>query len=437
MMSQSDQEAKVELLEEPKFTGLRFRQRRLEWHGVRKWGAKGFWAVTDQALFAGTNFLANILLARWLESAAYGAFATAYAVFLLLGTLHTALWTEPMLVYGSSRYREAFGAYQAILLRYHWRFGLAAFAVFLALGLGLGVVGQRELALSFLGLSLAAPLVLYMWLVRRGAYALLEPRLAALGGGLYLFLYLGLAVSLLRMGFLNPFTALLAMALAALLAAEGIRFRLKSGPDRSVDPSEIRALHWGYGRWAFLAGALSWVPANLPLVLLSALKGLAYGGEFRAAYNLYMPVLHFQTSLNALFFPFLAKLRHEKGSVAWRQVGKISLVHLVPATLYLPVAFWVDQVALLLYGPQYPQVAALFFWMLPIPFLAAFSNALEAWNRGAEQPRVVTMAYAGASLLTFLAGPGFIAVFGGMGAAVTLVLAKASLVLALYALRAR
>ncbi len=103
-----------------------------------------------------------------------GAFSLAYAIFLLLGTVHTGLWTEPMLVYGSGRYRENFPAYQQILLRHHWRFGGATCLFFLVLHLGFWACGAREIALSFLGLSLAAPTVLYLWLVRRGAYVLLK-----------------------------------------------------------------------------------------------------------------------------------------------------------------------------------------------------------------------------------------------------------------------
>jgi len=288
------------------------------------WAGRGFWAVADQALFAGTNFLVSILLARWLEPAAYGAFSTAYALFLLLGTLHTGLWTEPMLVYGSGRFREAFSAYQALLIRYHWRFGLLVFVVFLVLGGLFWSLKGRELALSFLGLSVAAPAVLYLWLVRRGAYVHLNPRLAALGGGLYLFLFLGLAGFLFRAQLLNEATAFLAMALASALAAEAIRWRLRGRAPTQVAPSEVWALHWGYGRWALLAGALSWIPANLPLVALGGLKGLEAAGVFRAAYNLFMPVLHFQTALNALFFPSLpgcctnkAKCMQGVGSQGW------------------------------------------------------------------------------------------------------------------------
>ena len=83
------------------------------------WVGKGSLAILDQGLFAGSNFLLNVLLARWLDPADYGAFALAYSVFLLLGVFHTAILTEPMLVFGPGKYRERFHEYLGILLRGH------------------------------------------------------------------------------------------------------------------------------------------------------------------------------------------------------------------------------------------------------------------------------------------------------------------------------
>src|SRR5690606_25728151 len=80
---------------------------------------KGFWAVMDQGLFAFSNFLVNILLARWLAPESYGAFSIAFSLFLVLGTFHTALLTEPMLVFGASKYRYSFAEYLRVLLRGH------------------------------------------------------------------------------------------------------------------------------------------------------------------------------------------------------------------------------------------------------------------------------------------------------------------------------
>src|SRR5438552_11552208 len=86
--------------------------------------SKGAWAVTDQALFAGSNFILNIVLARWLTPDGYGAFGVAFAVFLLLGTLHTSLLTEPMIVFGAGRFRDRAAQYLGLLLYGHMIFAL-------------------------------------------------------------------------------------------------------------------------------------------------------------------------------------------------------------------------------------------------------------------------------------------------------------------------
>lgn len=370
---------------------------------VVSWAGKGFWAVVDQALFAGTNFLVNILLARWLEPAAYGAFATAYAVFLLLGTLHTALWTEPMLVYGSSRYREAFGAYQAVLLRYHWRLALVVFAVFGILGLGLGVVGQRELALSFLGLSLAAPVVLYMWLVRRGAYVLLDPRLAALGGGVYLLLYLALATFLMKVGSLNNLTALLAMALGALMAAEAIRLRLAVGLQGGVDPSAIWQTHWSYGRWVVLAGIFSWVPGSVPLFALSLKHDLEATAQFKVLQDLLMPAFHVLAALNQLLVPLMARVSSK--SERMRNLRVFLAIFLL-----LSMAYWALlatqglRIVTWLYGEKYAHLAPWLPLMGFLPVIGAVVFVMGGFFRALGLPKVVTFAYGVGALFSLFIG---------------------------------
>ena len=72
-------------------------------HNWGHWLGRGAWAVSDQGLFAVSSALLNILLARWLTPSAYGAFAVAYSVSLFMGAFHTALLTEPMLVFGSGK----------------------------------------------------------------------------------------------------------------------------------------------------------------------------------------------------------------------------------------------------------------------------------------------------------------------------------------------
>ena len=134
------------------------------------WVQKGGLAIVDQGLFAGTNFLLGILLARWLESAQYGAFAVAYSVFLLLSTFHTAVLTEPMLVFGANKYAGCFPQYLD-LLTYGHRWITGVIGLLLALvALACWQFGADPLAQALTGLALAAPFILLMWLVRRAFY---------------------------------------------------------------------------------------------------------------------------------------------------------------------------------------------------------------------------------------------------------------------------
>ena len=380
--------------------------------------------MTDQALFAGANFLVSILLARWLEPAAYGAFSLAYAIFLLLGTVHTGLWTEPMLVYGSGRFREIFAAYQQVLLRYHWRFGGAACLFFLVLHLGFWACGAREIALSFLGLSLAAPTVLYLWIVRRGAYVLLQPRLAALGGGLYLLLYLAQTFFFLRTNTLNTFTALLAMAVAGLVSAEIIRWRLNTETERDVDSEEVQKLHWHYGRWALLAGLFSWVPGNIFYLILPAFHGFEAAAHFKALMNLLMPILHINGALSQLLVPGMVR------ALAQCKLRRFVLASLAAFTAFA-LSYWFLLVALgsqllkWMYGGKYLEATDWLCWLGLMPVLAAIVSIMSSALRAMEKPKAVAKIYGLVALLTIFAGVPLTWSYSLGGSVLTLLLANA------------
>src|SRR5437667_258874 len=84
--------------------------------GAVSWAARGTVAVTDQALLAGTNFLVNVFLARWMAPAPYGAFALALALSWLLRTANDAVLTGPLTVFGAGRHGDCFPSYLGAVL---------------------------------------------------------------------------------------------------------------------------------------------------------------------------------------------------------------------------------------------------------------------------------------------------------------------------------
>jgi O-antigen/teichoic acid export membrane protein len=398
---------------------------------LRNWAGRGFWAVIDQALFAGANFLVSILLARWLEPAAYGAFSLAYAIFLLLGTVHTGLWTEPMLVYGSGRFREDFAAYQQVLLRYHWRFGGAACLFFLVLHLGFWACGAREIALSVLGLSLAAPTVLYLWLVRRGAYVLLKPRLAALGGGLYLLLYLTQTFFFLRTNTLNTFTALLAMAVASLVSAESIRWRMNTETEQVMDAEKVYNLHWHYGRWALLAGIFSWVPGNIFYLILPAFHGFEAAARFKALMNLLMPILHVNGALGQLLVPGMVR------ALAQGKLRQFILASLAAFTAFA-ISYWFLLVTFgshllkWIYRDKYLETTDWICWLGLLPVLVATISTISSALRVIEKQKIVAQSYGLISVLTIILGIPLVLRYSLCGSALTLLLVNTLAVFYFY-----
>ena len=206
--------------------------------GLAYWTTRGFWAVVDQALFAISNLIVNVLLARWLSPREYGAFVTAYVVLLLVGVAHSSLLIEPMLVLGPSRYAGRFKEYFAILLRFQYAFGAVAAATLILIGAAHLALGQPLLGNTFLGLGCAAPFIFLSWLVRRACYLERKPAAAALGGTVYI-LIAGLgAVVIYNLGLLTSMVAQLLMGVASCAAAvvtiRTIGYRGRSGQRLSI-----------------------------------------------------------------------------------------------------------------------------------------------------------------------------------------------------------
>jgi O-antigen/teichoic acid export membrane protein len=389
---------------------------------IVSWTAKGSLAILDQGLFAGTNFVANILLARWLAPDEYGAFALAFSIFLLAGMFHTALLTEPMMVFGPAKYLARFEHYLGLLFRAHW----AVTAVLSLLLLGAALISEwlsGPLAgWALAGAALAAPCILFLWLVRRAFYACLRPAWAAAGGAFYCLLFLPLIVLLRAAGILAAATALAAMGGAALAVATLLVFRLHPRwrlADEGPRLREVAADHWRYGRWSAATASVAWFPASIYFVLLPVWFGLAEAGALKALMNLAMPVLQSVTALGVLLLPLLVRHRSEGGSRKMaRTMRRFFVLFLSGAALY-GLLLWVFrfQVLEVFYGGKYNQYAFLPFLLAGLlPLAACVSLPFEMGLRALERPDLIFKSYAAATVISLLCGVPLSAAFGSSGA---------------------
>src|ERR1041385_5129801 len=110
-----------------------------------------FWLFADQGVFALSNFLLNVLFARWLPQNDYGIFALTFSGYLILTLIHYGMILEPLLVQSGKIEPRCHRSYVVTVIKAHVLvnlvvigLSLAVMAMLLAVGLptaGYGVMG--------------------------------------------------------------------------------------------------------------------------------------------------------------------------------------------------------------------------------------------------------------------------------------------------------
>lgn len=386
---------------------------------LARWLGQGAWTVLDQGLFAGTNFLLNVLLARWLAPDAYGSFTlVSFAALLLVGVVHTGLLTEPMLVYGPGPFRAQRRAYVRLVLGGHRLFALVAGGVLVSVAGAAFVLGSPVLGWDFAALAVAQGAILLMWLLRRACYVYLRPQVAMQGGLLYVgVMGVGL-VGLQALGLLSGATAIGLMGAASLAAAATIGLRLglygPSAPAPALE-AEARRAHRLYGGWATATGGLEWVQGVLPFLILPIWHGLEATGAFRALFNLVMPVMQAYGALSLLLVPAFVAARRS-GRLRQRAGQALGAVLAGTALYAVAVALVGDWLLVRLYGPTYAGYHSLLWLFALYPVVGGSATVLGAVRRAQERPRRLFKARAGAAAVMATAGTLLIHAFGLFGA---------------------
>lgn len=403
------------------------------------WRGTGIWAIIDQGIFAVSNFLLSLLLARWLNPQEYGAFAVAFTIFLLLGNVHAGLLIEPMLVFGKGKYQHCQKGYLEILQYGHWIFAAAGSLLFMASGSAVWYGGMELLAMSLWGFALAGPFILFLWLMRRFCYVQLKPELAARVGGLYFVLmFLGIAV-LNRHELLSAFSALCVIGMASLGSSIWLfrRFKIENrSPTFNELKGNILRDHRKYGGWAASTNVLMWFPGNIYFILLPAIAGLEAAGALKALLNLVMPIQQSFAALATILIPILVTTRGKPGYM--NLVYSTLLLLGSSAVLYWCLLFWFTRPLMSwFYNGVYDSNADLLLILGSLPVAASAVTVFGSSLRALERPDCVFSVYAISAIVSVSFGLSLTAVWGLFGAVVSIVFSYVITAFGLWIFHAR
>jgi len=394
---------------------------------VRTWGIKSGVSIVDQGLVSGAGFLLSFLLARWLSSEAYGAFAVAFATLLFLSGFHNVLLLEPMSVMGPARYSNQASAYLAAQLKIHKLLGsLLAGALLLTALLMKLLEANRELAMATAASAFALPFFLMLWLVRRMAYMVQRPAIAGwASAGYFLLTLFGLLVLHTR-NVLTPTTAFFVLGSAGLLSVALPLRQLGMLGARTVDPCSWRAVaqeNWNYGRWLVLSTALFSVAAQIQTYLAAGFLGLGAAGIFRA---MQVPSLVMTQIVIAVGLLVLPSMSYEFGLGQLAQLRKKAVLASAFVTLLALgyaafLALFADSIEHLLYGGKYSGYVRLIPILGLVPVCTGLAIGFSMAVRASQKPHFDLVANAISAPAGLITAAVFIKLWGLNGAALSLV----------------
>lgn len=367
-------------------------------------------SITDQALFSGTQFLVNILLARWLDVADYGIYTIIYTFIIFVSALHVAFVAEPVAVFWAQHrarekdfFRDVFGINLLFSLGMT-AIGLAAAFVFYEFGFI-----SADIFMVAPALLLTLPL---LWLLRQVSYATMRPWDAVLQSLLYSIVTIACSVALWRSGMLSPTTALMANAVGALVAALLILALHRPKVKPRLDMEFRRTLDsvWRYGRWSAPSGVTNWFAANVYLLVMPLATSVSDTARVKAFLNVLLPFQQVLLGLSLVVLPKLSEILTDGRRLqAARLTRWLFLAAILGSLMFSAILLLVGEpIYRLVYGARYAQDAGLIIYGIALPTLWAIIAVARTVLRAHRAPKAIFIAYA-VSLLTV----GLLAIPGG------------------------
>lgn len=329
------------------------------------------WLMADQGIFAATNFIANILFARWLAPVDYGMFAVSFAGYLLLTTFHFGAILEPILVQSAKVERDRLRSYIVTLILMH---GIAIGGIGLLSVCALFVTAalhETPIGLAILGSMLGGSLMVTLLTTRRLCMVFLSVRISATIGIVYMAGVVTTTYLLHRYNCVSWFSLWLVMGGWSLLCSGAIFCMLYQSltGNRPYTLIELWRFQWQYARYGLVAACCSWVRVDGVLLLLAHLSGLEVIAETRAVLNIANPVIQVNLALYTSWLVIFSR------NHSWHQLRQTALVYVAASAIVVAVSFEIAHPLVnLLYSGRYTTGA----WLLPMYLAVIALNGVES-----------------------------------------------------------
>lgn len=372
--------------------------------GLMKKMAHLNWALVDQALVSGTNFLVGVLLVRYLGFEQYGQFVLVWMGVQFIVSVQNALIVSPMLSIAPTMPVAERGTYYAATL------ALQAGLAFSIAGITtIGAYLSESYRPEWLDVAVIIPLIGCLVFVqlqdycRRNLFSRLSSRravyldLIAYGAQLPLIFLVIRSDPSLQNALL---VILAAMVVSVILGYSWMESKSVS----RGDTKRVLLRHWGSSKWLLGAAILQWVSGNYFLIVAGAILGPTMVGAIRAAQNL-LGLTHilFQGLENIVPGESSRRYKRSGSDALSRYLCKTALAMLlVTGTVATLAALFSESLLRVAYGEVNPDTVIAMIWYVPFYILAAVVLPLRAGLRSIERTKPIFIAQFSCAMFSLL-----------------------------------
>ena len=378
------------------------------------------WALVDQTMVSGVNFLTGILLARYLGIEEFGRFTLVWMSVLFVNSIQYAMISSPMMSIGPKQLEVDTPAYYGAIIVQQIVFSCVIFVVFFSGVHWSGVVfPEWEVEGLALPLAFAALAFQFQDFLRRYFFTRSRAAVAFANDAIR---YLGQIAVLIWMfmSFRDGMDSARVLWVIAIMAAVSAAFGSFFVERIEINSVALRATasrHWNFSKWLIGSSLLQWTSGNFFLIAAGTLLGSTAVGALRAAQNL-MGITHilFQ-GLENIVPAQASRYYHENGPAQLKTylhqvwVNGSLATAMVALTFGVAPEFWLT----LVFDDTYAAYGYLVRWYAVLYILIFFGLPLRAGLRAVEHLKPILYGYIATSLFALVAAYPLIRLFNLFG----------------------
>lgn len=365
------------------------------------------WALADQMMVSGVNFLTGILLARYLGIEEFGRFTLVWMAVLFAHSIYHGTIIIPMMSIGPKQHKDEAPAYYGAIVVQQIVFSCAVFLLLFG-GVRLSGVVFPEWGVEGLALPLAFAALAFQFQDFFRRYFFTRGRVTAAFAN-DAIRYLGQIAVLIWLftSFgegMDSASVLWVIAIMATVATVCGAFFVERIEFSTLALRTTTRRHWNFSKWLTASALIQWTTENLFIVAAGTLLGTAAVGGLKAAQNI-MGITHILFKGLENIVPINAARKfHVEGKKALRDyLKRVALYGSGATTAVAVIAAAAPELWLrLVFGPEYQGYGYLLQWFAVIYVLISLGLPLGSGLEAIEHTRSIFWSFLLATLFSVL-----------------------------------